>query len=153
MDFSRLAMIRIKKDLSQREVAKILCVSKSTYARWETGEQIIPLNHLNNFCKYFKVTMDYVLNLSNQNSYNANIYDKKINKNIIGKNIKLVRKKFKLTQKELADAINTSQSTISSYEQGKTLILTVFVYNLALKFNLSVDKICNRNKNKELVKM
>lgn len=153
MDFSRLAMIRIKKDLSQREVAKILCVSKSTYARWETGEQIIPLNHLNNFCKYFKVTMDYVLNLSNQNSYNANIYDKKINKNIIGKNIKLVRKKFKLTQKELADAINTSQSTISSYEQGKTLILTVFVYNLAFKFNLSVDKICNRNKNKELVKM
>ena len=38
MDFSRLAMIREKKELSQREVAKILHVSKSTYARWETGE-------------------------------------------------------------------------------------------------------------------
>ena len=65
MDFSRLAMIREKKELSQREVAKILHVSKSTYARWETGEQVIPLNHLNDFCKYFKVTVDYVLNLSN----------------------------------------------------------------------------------------
>lgn len=151
MDFSRLAMIREKKELSQREVATILHVSKSTYARWETGEQVIPLIHLNNFCKYFKVTMDYVLNLSNQNNFNNNTYNQEINKNIIGKNIKLVRKKYQLTQKELAKAINTSQSTISSYEKGKTLVLTVFIYNLALNFNLSVDKICDRNK--ELVKM
>lgn len=146
MDFSRLAMIREKKELSQREVATILHVSKSTYARWETGEQVIPLIHLNNFCKYFKVTMDYVLNLSNQNNFNNNIYNQEINKNIIGKNIKLVRKKYQLTQKELAKVINTSQSTISSYEKGKTLVLTVFIYNLALNFNLSVDKICDRNK-------
>lgn len=151
MDFSRLAMIRDKKELSQREVAKILHVSKSTYARWETGEQVIPLIHLNDFCKYFKVTMDYVLNLSNQNNFNNNIYNQEINKNIIGKNIKLVRKKYQLTQKELAKVINTSQSTISSYEKGKTLVLTVFIYNLALNFNLSVDKICDRNK--ELVKI
>ena len=144
MDFSRLAMIREKKELSQREVATILHVSKSTYARWETGEQVIPLIHLN-------VTMDYVLNLSNQNNFNNNIYNQEINKNIIGKNIKLVRKKYQLTQKELAKVINTSQSTISSYEKGKTLILTVFIYNLALNFNLSVDKICDRNK--ELVKI
>ena len=151
MDFSRLAMIREKKELSQRQVAKILHVSKSTYARVETGEQVIPLIHLNNFCKYFKVTMDYVLNLSNQNNFNNNIYNQEINKNIIGKNIKLVRKKYQLTQKELAKVINTSQSTISSYEKGKTLVLTVFIYNLALNFNLSVDKICDRNK--ELVKI
>lgn len=151
MDFSRLAMIREKKELSQREVATILHVSKSTYARWETGEQVIPLIHLNDFCKYFKVTMDYVLNLSNQNNFNNNIYNQEINKNIIGKNIKSVRKKYQLTQKELAKAINTSQSTISSYEKGKTLVLTVFIYNLALNFNLSVDKICDRNK--ELVKI
>ena len=151
MDFSRLAMIRDKKELSQREVATILHVSKSTYARWETGEQVISLNHLNDFCKYFKVTMDYVLNLSNQNNFNNNTYNQEINKNIIGKNIKLVRKKYQLTQKELAKVINTSQSTISSYEKGKTLVLTVFIYNLALNFNLSVDKICDRNK--ELVKI
>ena len=151
MDFSRLAMIREKKELSQREVAKILHVGKSTYARWETGEQVISLNHLNDFCEYFKVTMDYVLNLSNQNNFNNNTYNQEINKNIIGKNIKLVRKKYQLTQKELAKVINTSQSTISSYEKGKTLILTVFIYNLALNFNLSVDKICDRNK--ELVKI
>ena len=32
-----------------------------------------------------------------------------------------------------------------------SLVLTVFIYNLALNFNLSVDKICDRNK--ELVKI
>ena len=60
-------------------------------------------------------------------------------------------KAYIAAQKELAKVINTSQSTISSYEKGKTLVLTVFIYNLALNFNLSVDKICDRNK--ELVKI
>ena len=59
MDFSKLAVLRNKKDLTQREMAKILNISKSTYARWETQEEIIPLRHLVNFCNYFKVTIDY----------------------------------------------------------------------------------------------
>ena len=105
MDFLRLTIIREKKDLSQRQIAKILGVSKSTYARWETMEEIIPLPHLNNFCKYFKVTMDYVLNLSENNDYYLNSYSSEINKNIIGKNIKLIRKKHNLTQKYLADIL------------------------------------------------
>ena len=41
MDFSKLILLRNKKDLTQREMAKILNVSKSTYARWETQEEII----------------------------------------------------------------------------------------------------------------
>ena len=151
MDFLRLTIIREKKDLSQRQIAKILGVSKSTYARWETMEEIIPLPHLNNFCKYFKVTMDYVLNLSENNDYYLNSYSSEINKNIIGKNIKLIRKKHNLTQKDLADILNTSQSTISAYENGQTLFLTAFIYTLASKFNLSADKICAGQKNKQYI--
>lgn len=151
MDFSRLAIIREKRELSQRQVAKILGVSKSTYARWETMEEIITLNHLNNYCKHFKVTMDYLLNLTDDNFYFNYRYSKEMNKKVIGKNVQIIRRKNKITQKELAEMFNTSQSTVSAYENGKTLVLTVFIYSLAVKFNLSVDKLCGRTKNKNYI--
>ena len=141
-------MLRKKKDLSQREMANILNVSKSTYARWETGEEIIPLKHFTNFCKYFEVTMDYVLGLSKRNDFYRYDYNKTIEKENIENNIKSLRIKKNLSQKDLALIFNTSQSTISAYENGKTLLLTIFAYQIAKKFNISLDKLCNLEKEK-----
>ena len=148
MDFKKLIMLRKKKDLSQREMASILNVSKSTYARWEIGEEIIPLKHLANFCKYFNVTMDYVLGLSKHNDFNNYNYNKKITKLDIGNNIKILRKKNNLSQSDLAKIFNTSQSTISAYENGHTLLLTIFAYQIAKEFNISIDSLCNLEKEK-----
>lgn len=152
MDFSKLIILRNKKDLSQRELAKILKISKSTYARWETQEEIIPLWHLINYCNYFKVSMDYILGICSTNTYKEYDYTKKINKNTIGNNIKIIRKKNNFTQNDLAKLLNTSQSTISAYENGKSLVLTAFVYSLATKFNLSIDKLCGMEKTKIIIK-
>ena len=153
MDFSRIVNLRLKKDLTQRQLAKILNVSKSTYARWETNEEIIPLWHLLSFCNYFKVSMDYVLGLSNRNDFPYYDYQKKLDKKIIGNNIKSIRKKNKLTQNDLAKILNTSQSTISAYENGKTLVLTIFTYSLAKQFNVSIDKLCDRTKEKRTINL
>ncbi len=139
----RLIEIREDNSLSQRDLASILNVSKSTYARWETQEQIIPLNRLVDFCNYFKVSMDYALNLSNENKYKKTINS--LDRKLIGNNIKLIRKKFSLTQQNLADLLNTSHSTISAYEAGKTLILTIFAYQICLKYNISLDWLCGNN--------
>ena len=139
----RLIEIREDNSLSQRDLASILNVSKSTYARWETQEQIIPLNRLVDFCNYFKVSMDYALNLSNENKYKKPISS--LDRKLIGNNIKLIRKNFSLTQQNLADLLNTSHSTISAYEAGKTLILTIFAYQICLKYNISLDWLCGNN--------
>lgn len=153
MDFSKLAVLRNKKDLTQREMAKILNISKSTYARWETQEEIIPLRHLINFCNYFKVTIDYILDLYGENNFDNYDYTKKIDKTKIGNNIKIIRKKYKLTQNDLAKILNTSQSTISAYESGKTLVLTAFMYGVACHFNLSFDELCGLNKEHDIIKI
>lgn len=139
----RLIEIREDNSLSQRDLASILNISKSTYARWETQEQIIPLNRLVDYCNYFKVSMDYALNLSNENKYKKPISS--LDRKLIGNNIKLIRKKFSLTQQNLADLLNTSHSTISAYEAGKTLILTIFAYQICLKYNISLDWLCGNN--------
>ena len=87
--------------------------------------------------------MDYALNLSNENKYKKPISS--LDRKLIGNNIKLIRKKFSLTQQNLADLLNTSHSTISAYEAGKTLILTIFAYQICLKYNISLDWLCGNN--------
>lgn len=140
---NRLQIIREKNDLTQREMAKILHISKTYYNYFETQERIITLKYLNNFCNYFSLSMDYIFYLSDYSINSKELY--KINKIEVGKRIRNIRIKNKLTQTQLAKIINTTQSTISSYESGKTLILTVFLYEISVKFNVSMDYLSGRS--------
>ncbi len=134
--------LREEYDLTQLKMSEIMNVSKSNYARWETNESIIPLKHLNNLCNYFNVSMDYITGLSKEKNYI--IINKKLNKELIGKRLKEFRENNNLTQEELAKQINTSHSTISAYESGKTMLLTAFAYDICKKYNISLDYLCGR---------
>lgn len=139
MNYEHLIFIRENLDLSQRELANKLKVSKSTYARWETAEKIIPLIHLINLCNLSNTSLDYILGLSDRkDKVNKPI---KLNKIKIGNNLKEIRTSNNLTQKQFADSINTTQSVISSYESGNTLIQTSFLYDICLKYNVSANDI------------
>lgn len=141
MVYEKLKFVRNRLDLSQRQLAEKLNVSKSTYARWETGEKIIPLTHLVDLCNLAKVSYDYVLGLSD-NQKNQNAIFALNNKNI-GQKLKQIRKQNDLTQDELAKIINTTQSVISAYENGNTTIQTAFVYDICNKFRVSADWLLN----------
>lgn len=142
MVLTRIRDLRDEHDLNQVKTAKLMGVSKSTYARWETDEAIIPLIHLNDLCNYFNVSMDYITGFSNKKNYD--IVNKKLNKALIGKRLKEFRKSHNLTQEKLAKEINTSHSTISGYEHGKNMILTAFAYNIAKRYKVSLDWLCGR---------
>ena len=138
----KIKYLREEYDLTQLKMSEIMNVSKSNYARWETNESIIPLKHLNNLCNYFNVSMDYITGLSKEKNYI--IINKKLNKELIGKRLKEFRENNNLTQEELAKQINTSHSTISAYESGKTMLLTAFAYDICKKYNISLDYLCGR---------
>ena len=137
----KLQDIRENNELSQKAVADILNVSQPTYSRWEKEIEIIPLNKLILFAKYFNVSLDYLCNLSLIKKENKN-YNYIVNKELSSNNIINFRKKNNLTQKELAIFLNTTPSTICEYEKGKTLILTSFAYQICKKYNISMDYIC-----------
>ena len=139
----RLKFIREKYDLTQKQVANILKIKHTSYSYFENGKRLMPLKDLNKFCNYFNVSMDYVLGLSECNIVcKSNII---LNKNLIGTRLKEIRKMKGYTQNKLATLINTSQSTISSYEQGKTLIITAFLYDFCKRTHISMDYIIGRN--------
>ena len=133
--FERLLYLREEKELTQKELGEIFNVDRSIISKWEIDSVTIPLKQLNNYANYFNVSLDYLTGWSNIKERTKTI--KELNKQIIGKNIKQVREENNLTLRALAKQLNTTSSTISAYETGKTLILTAFAYQIAKKYNIS----------------
>ena len=82
-------------------------------------------------------TLDYAIGLTDKKESLNN----KINKYLIGINIKNLRLKQNLSQKKFAKSINTTQSVISAYEKDHTLIQTSFLYDICNRYKISSDKI------------
>jgi len=144
MNFERLYFLREDKDLTQEQLGKALNVSRVAISQWESNKEIIPLTKLNMYSNYFNVSLDYIVGLSDEKqTNNLNI---KLDKKLIGTRLQEFRNKFNITQEQLANELNTSHSTISAYESGKTLILTGFAYTIAKKYNISLDWLCGKIK-------
>ena len=67
MDYKkRLFDLRCDNDLRQEDVAKILNISGQAYGMYENGKRCLPIEHLITLCKYYGVTSDYILGLSDE---------------------------------------------------------------------------------------
>ena len=64
--YKRIRNLREDADLSQRQIAEIINMHKTTYARYETGEREIPFNIAILLAKYYKVSLDYLAGLTNK---------------------------------------------------------------------------------------
>lgn len=62
----RIRDLREDHDKTQQELADILGTSQTMYARYERGANELPLRHLVKLCKYYGVSADYILGLSNK---------------------------------------------------------------------------------------
>lgn len=68
---------------------------------------------------------------------------------MIYENIRNLREDHDKTQKELADYLNIKQTTYSKYELGKINIPVEVFIKLADFYNVSVDYLLGRTKNKQ----
>lgn len=139
LDLTRIKNIREDNDLSQREIAKILNVSRSTYSLWELGINIIPLSSLYKLSSYFDVSIDYLLGGKNKFRKHNNSFDLKM----LGDNIKRYRIENHISQDSLANILNVSQPCIARYEKGLIEISTINIYKLSKIFNISIDDLIN----------
>ena len=146
MNEKRLFDLREYKDLSQIKLADYLGITQQTYSLWEKGTKIIPLKHLNNLSNFYAISMDYIVGLTDEKNNSGIIKLTELNKNEIGSRIKKIREDNNLTLRDLAKELNTTSSTISAYETGKTLILTAFAYQICIKYNVSLDWLCGKRK-------
>ena len=143
MIFSRLKERRSYEGLTQREIAEILGVERATYAGWETGKDIIPLKKIFILANTYRLSMDYLTGLNdNDQKYKSKVNS--IDVKEVAKNLKAERKRIGLTQSDIANALQTTQSNIHKYESGKCLITTMYALEFSKQFNYPLDKMLGR---------
>ena len=131
----RIKEIRLSKNLTQNEVAKQLHVTRSSYAMWESNNNIIPLKRLIALSDFLEVNLDYLFGFSNK------LYSikKGYNLEVCAQRLKEFRKENKITQVQLCKFLHIDQPTWSIYETGKNLIGTPFLYDICKKYHISAD--------------
>ena len=60
----RLRDIREDRDLKQKNIAAVLGISIQQYQLYESGKREIPVHHLKTLCKYYQISSDYMLELT-----------------------------------------------------------------------------------------
>ena len=144
MIYERMKDIRTYFGNTQKELADVLGVSRSTYAGWENGLDAIILPKLNDFCNYYGVSLDYICGLTNTKKYD--IINDKIDKSVLGNNLREIRTNNKHTQEKVANIINVDQSNYSKCELGKMYIHTYALIEFAKHYKVSIDYICGKTK-------
>ncbi len=61
----RMRELREDHDLKQRDIAELLGTTQQTYSRYEQGVNELPIRHVITLCRFYKVTADYFLGLTN----------------------------------------------------------------------------------------
>ncbi len=133
----KLRTLRERSGLVQADLAKILSINKDVYGQYEREYVIMPIKHLNTICNYFNVSLDYAFNFVNNLTYDNISQD--IDKILISKRLKELRKENNLTLKKLGEILNVSYGTIAGYEIGRYLIATPFLYDICKKYKISAD--------------
>ena len=66
MFLNRLRVLRDNAELTQRELADLMGVSRSVYSKIETGQQEPTLSQLIALAKIFNTTTDFILNVDDR---------------------------------------------------------------------------------------
>lgn len=60
----RLRDLREDKDLKQDDIARILKITRQQYQLYESGKRKLPIDLLTELCKFYNISADYILGLS-----------------------------------------------------------------------------------------
>ena len=140
---NKIYFLRERDELTQAELAQVLKLPRVSISNWERCIEMPNIKHLNTLANYFKVTLDYIMNLDEKNHYSS-IKNFEIDKIMVGNRIREIRKIHHLTLRDLSTELNTTSSTISAYETGKTLLLTAFAYQICVHYHVSMDWLYGR---------
>lgn len=62
----RLKELRNEQGKTQQEIADVLNTERGYYNKYENGKHPLPIEHLITLAKYYNVTSDYILGLSDK---------------------------------------------------------------------------------------
>ena len=133
----KLKFIEYRNELKQKDAAKVLEISEGMYSKYKNEIQIFPIIKLKKLCDFYNISLDYIFNLTEKINYPH--YRKEIDKELMSKRLKELRKNNKLTQEQFASILSIGTSTLAEYERGTYIISTYTLYSLSMNYNISSD--------------
>lgn len=70
MYFKRIKDLREDHDILQKDIAAYLNISQQYYSQYELGRFTMPVELLIKLCDYYKVSLDYITERSNNKNIN-----------------------------------------------------------------------------------
>ena len=121
----RIKELRKSADMTQEEFGQMLGVVKSTVSLYESGKSTPNDEIKKKICNYFKVSLDYLLGLTNDKYNIPNISDEEWRypptENRFGKILTEYRKDNTLTRAEFAEQLDISEDLETKLEIGVNL--------------------------------
>lgn len=126
----KLLYLRNKHELTQVELAKIFCMSRSTYAQYEVNRRKPDYDTLQRIADYYKVSTDFLLGRTE---------DSVIEESNFPSRLKRIRELNGISLNQLAENLNVAQTDVSQFETGEKYPDPSALKVLADSLNCSVD--------------
>ncbi|MDE6472584.1 MAG: helix-turn-helix domain-containing protein [Clostridia bacterium] len=136
---SNIKLLRKEFNVSQPQLAKETGLKKSAIGHWELGNRTPNAMAIIVLSRYFQVTVDYLLNLSEDNAIIHRSDDLNVDLTTFSKRLKELRLERNKSQKDLALETNISQPSINFWERGKCLPNANAIITLANYFGVTTD--------------
>ena len=136
---NRLVELREEKNIKQYTLANYLNFHENAYGQFEREDSILPINHLNEICNYFNVSIDYIFALTNEKQYIDSKKDIDISTSI--KRLKELRKENNLKIHDISAYLEIDKDLYGKYERQNVIIPIKHLLKVSEYFNVSIDYI------------
>ena len=134
---NKLKEVRKENNLLQKDMARILKMSQNGYSQYENEITDIPSVTLKRIACYFNVSVDYLLNLTNTKEKYSTSKIVNVTNNM--NRLNEIRNDLDLLQIEVAQILNISRPTYSTYETGYSDTPTKILKKLAIYYGVPID--------------
>ena len=142
VEYKRIKDLREDHDYTQDYIANYLETNRSSYANWESGDNLIPLDKLDMLSVFYNVPFSYLLGIKNK--FDKNIKIKKIDYNKLLENLNNYRNELNLTYQQIADYLKVSKATAFKYYNDQLTIPTDALVLLGELNKCDIDELCNK---------
>lgn len=142
VEYKRIKDLREDHDYTQDYIANYLETNRSSYANWESGDNLIPLDKLDMLSVFYNVPFSYLLGIKNK--FDKSIKIKKIDYDKLLENLNNYRNELNLTYQQIADYLKVSKATAFKYYNDQLTIPTDALVLLGELNKCDIDELCNK---------
>lgn len=142
VEYKRIKDLREDHDYTQDYIANYLETNRSSYANWESGDNLIPLDKLDMLSVFYNVPFSYLLGIKNK--FDKNVKIKKIDYDKLLENLNNYRNELNLTYQQIADYLKVSKATAFKYYNDQLTIPTDALVLLGELNKCDIDELCNK---------